>query len=190
MTRLQRLFATAVLSVLAGAAWGEAATTVSAVELKKSPAVDAETVASLPADTRVEVLKTQGAWKAVKTGSTQGWVRMMALRMGEGARQPGAAGAAAGLGGLLNIARTGSSGNTVSTGAKGITEENLKNAQPNLAELKKLQQLGASPAEARNFARTGGLRPRDVAYLSPTAGSANRNAANPANDSPWGTTTW
>jgi hypothetical protein len=187
--RLQPLLAAATLAVLTSAAWGETATTVSAVELKKSPAVDAETIARLPADTRVEVLKTQGAWKAVKTDSAQGWVRMMALRMGEGAK-PGAAGAAAGLGGLLNIARTGSSGNTVSTGAKGITEENLKNAQPNLAELKKLQQLGASPAEARGFARAGGLGARDVAYLTPAAAGSNRNAANPANDSPWGTPTW
>lgn len=182
MIPLKHLLAAGLLTVLAGQAWGgETASTVTSVEMKKSPASDAETVAKLSANTQVEVLKTQGAWKEIKASAGQGWVKMMSLRMGDGSAK-GNGGGLSGLGGIVNIARTGSSGNTVGTGAKGVTEENLKNAQPNPEEFKKLEHLGSSAAEARSFAKAGGLKAQSVPFLASTSSSSSNSSGN----SPWG----
>ena len=62
--------------LMASAAHAEPATTTKATELLAQAFADAKTVASLPADTRFDVLKRSGAWSEVKTSAGQtGWVR-------------------------------------------------------------------------------------------------------------------
>lgn len=157
-------------------AWAETGQTVKATDLKKTPFTDAETVASLPENTTVDILKRQGPWMQVKTNGKEGWVRMLSLRMGNGAKSDGS-GTAAGLGGLLNIARTGSSGNTVATGVRGLTKEELANAQPNPEEMRKLKQYTVSAKEAKAFAAAGGLKSQQVEYLkAPTTAPDNKTS--------------
>lgn len=175
-----RLLIAALALVASFAAWGENAQTVKATDLKKTPFNDAETVASLPENTVVEILKRQGPWMQVKAADKEGWVRMLALRMGDGSAKGGSSGA--GLAGLLNIARTGSSGTTVATGVRGLTKEELANAQPNPVELKKLQQYTVGAKEARTFAAAGGLKAQQVDYLKAPASTANSGNQN----SGWG----
>lgn len=175
MKRTRLLFAILALG-LACAAWAETGQTVKATDLKKTPFADAETVASLPENTAVEILKRQGPWMQVKANGKEGWVRMLSLRMGDGAKSNGG-GTAAGLGGLLNIARTGSSGNTVATGVRGLTKEELANAQPNPEEMAKLKQYTTGAKEARAFAAAGGLKAQQVDYLKPpTAAPDNKTS--------------
>lgn len=166
----------AVLAFMAAcAAWAETGQTVKATDLKKTPFADAETVATLPENTAVEVLKRQGPWMQVKTNGKEGWVRMLSLRLGDGSAK--GSGTLSGIGGLLNIARTGSSGNTVATGVRGLTKEELANAQPNPEELRKLKQYTVGAKEARAFAAAGGLKAQSVEYLSkPTASPDNKTS--------------
>ncbi len=164
-----RLLVAALALAASFAAWAETGQTVKATDLKKTPFADSETLATLPESTTVDILKRQGPWMQVKSDGKEGWVRMLSLRLGNGSAK--GSGTAAGLGGLLNIARTGSSGTTVATGVRGLTKEELANAQPNPEEMTKLKQYTVSTKEARTFAAAGGLKAQQVEYLNKPAAS-------------------
>ena len=71
-----------------------------------------------------------------------------------------------GMKSLFNIARTGSSGTTVATGVRGLDKEQIANAKPNPAELKKLAGYAVGKPEAEQFAHSGPeLRAQPVPYL-------------------------
>jgi hypothetical protein len=135
-------------------AWAEPATIIRNTELKKSPATDAPTVAELAATTAVEAFERRAGWIRVKAVAGEGWVKMLALRYGSGVARQGSSGFAQ----LFNVARTGSSGTQVTTGVRGLEAEQIANAQPNAAELKKMQQFAATPEAAEKFAAQGRLR--------------------------------
>ncbi|BCB26909.1 hypothetical protein SKTS_17950 [Sulfurimicrobium lacus] len=159
----------------------ETAVTTRETELKREPFTDAATIATLPSKTAVEVLKRQGGWTQIKPPAAgQGWVRMLNLRFGDGSAKSGGSG----LGELFNVARTGSSGTTVTTGVKGldITKDAIQNASPNPAELKRMHSYGASKGEALKFANSAHLQKQSVEYLGASAG---KSSASPAS-SPWG----
>jgi hypothetical protein len=137
----------------------EPATLIRATELKKEPATDAPTVAELAENAAVDALERRGGWTRVKAGAAEGWVKMLALRYGA----PGAAKQGdTGLSQLFNAARTGSSGTQVTTGVRGLEAEAIANAQPNPAELKKMQGFAATRAAASSFAVQGKLQPQNV----------------------------
>jgi hypothetical protein len=153
--------------LVASAAHAESATTTKATDLLAQAFADAKTVASLPADTKVDVLKRSGAWSEVKTSAGQtGWVRMMALKFGDGAgaKQDAGGNVLGALGGLASLGRTSNTA-TVTTGVKGLDKETLGNAQPNPEELKKLQKFMADKAAAQSFAQHSKLAANKVDYL-------------------------
>ena len=138
------------------------ATVIRAVDLKAAPATDAATLAALAELSQVEMLERKGGWTRVRTAAgAEGWVRMLALRYAAtGAAKQGDTGIVQ----LLNVARTGTSGTQVATGVRGLDPEQLKNAKPNAAELKRLQSYRASPDAAAAFAERGRLQARQVDY--------------------------
>lgn len=139
----------------------EPATVIRATELKREPATDSATVASLAENTGVEALERKGGWTRVKAGNDEGWVRMLALRFGgTTAPKPGATG----LTQIFNVARTGTSGTQVTTGVRGLDAEQIAAAQPNPAELAKLEQFAADRNAAESFAAQGKLAARPVEY--------------------------
>jgi len=139
--------------------WAEPATTIRQVEMKKGPAADADTIATIAENTALEALERKGGWTRVKTASGEGWVRMLALRFGG----PGEAKKGdSGISKLFNVARTGSSGTTVTTGVRGLDPAMLANAQPNPAELAKMEQFAVTPDAAASFAAKGKLQARQV----------------------------
>jgi hypothetical protein len=152
------------LLLLPGLCFADPATLIRATELKRSPASDAESVAQLPADSSVEALERQGGWTRVKAAAGEGWVKMLALRYGApGAGKRGDSGIAQ----IFNVARTGSSGTQVTTGVRGLDEQQLAHAQPNPAELAKMSRFAAAPDAAAAFAAKGKLAARSVAYPQP-----------------------
>ena len=137
----------------------EPATLIRTTELKKEPAADAALVVELPENTAVETLERRGGWTRVKTPKGEGWVRMLSLRFGgAGEAKKGDSGVSK----LFNVARTGSSGTTVTTGVRGLDPEMLANAQPNLAELAKMEQYAVTPQAASSFAAKGKLKAHPV----------------------------
>ncbi len=152
-------------------------------ELKREPFSDAATLATLPAQSSVEILKRQGGWTQIKpANSAAGWVRMLSLRLGNGntAKQGDS-----GIGALFNVARSGSSGNTVTTGVRGLSEEDLRTARPNPEELKRMQQFSVSSTEAQKFASTAKLQKQQLEYIKGSSGRASSDSK-PA--SSWGDT--
>jgi hypothetical protein len=148
-----------LLLLLPLACWAEPATTIRQVELKKAPAADAETIGQIAENTALDALERKGGWTRVKSGSGEGWVRMLALRFGgPGEAKKGDSGVSK----LFNVARTGSSGTTVTTGVRGLDPEMLAKAQPNPAELAKMEQFAATPDAAAGFAAKGKLKARQV----------------------------
>lgn len=158
----------------AGAALAESALTNRATALQAQAQSDAATIASLPENTRVEVLARKGAWSQVKAGGQTGWVRMMSLKP-EGAVQqaPASGNPLGGLGSLLSAGRTSNSA-TVTTGVRGLGEEDLQNAQANPAELEKMQRYSVDRNTAQAFALRSRLAPAKVDYL-PEPAPANNN---------------
>lgn len=150
------------LSVFAAHA-GEPAYTVRATELKAKPFTDAATLSGLPKDSPVEVLARKSGWMQIRSDSTKGWVRMLDLRFGGSAAQ-GKSGDS-GLGALFNVAATGGSGSTVSTGVRGLSEEKLKNPQPNPQAMKELKRYATSRTQALNFGKSGKLAAHQLDYL-------------------------
>ncbi len=134
-------------------AWAEPATVIRATELKKEPATDAVTLSELQENTNVEALERRGGWTRVKAAGAEGWVKMLALRYGTAARQ-----GESGLSQIFNVARTGSSGAQVSTGVRGLDGEQIVNAQPNNAELQKMQSYAVTPDAAAAFASQAKLK--------------------------------
>jgi hypothetical protein len=179
--KIRTTILSALAMLLASAAHAEPATTSKATDLLAQAFADAATVASLPADTKVEVLRRSGAWSEVKTAAGQtGWVRMLALKFGDGTAKQAAGGgnSLAALGGLLSAGRTSNTA-TVTTGVKGLDAETLQNAQPNPEELKKLKKFVADKPAAQSFAQHNKLAATKIDYLpEPAPAPAKGNERN------------
>jgi hypothetical protein len=151
----------ALLLFLPLLALAEPATVIRATDLKQEPASDSATVAALAENTAVEVLERKSGWLRVKGASGEGWVRLLALRLGGATTaKPGASG----LSQMFNVARTGTSGTQVTTGVRGLDAEQIANAQPNPAELAKLETFASDREAAAGFATQGKLSATAVAY--------------------------
>jgi len=151
----------ALLLALPLLAAAEPATLMRATELKQEPATDAATLARLPENAAVEALERKGGWTRIKAGAAEGWVRMLSLRFGgPGEAKKGDSGVTQ----LFNVARTGTSGTQVTTGARGLDADQLANAQPNPAELAKMDGFAASAEAAASFAAKGRLSATSVEY--------------------------
>lgn len=161
----------------------EAGRTLVAADLKQQPFVDAATVVNLPADTVLEVLRRQGGWMQVKTGANEGWLKMTAVKLGTAAATPGKSGNS--LSTLVNLAttgRSGSSGVTVTTGVRGLGQEELKNAQPDHEAVNRMSSFTAARNEAAAFAAGAKLQSQTLEYLAaPAATSATTGGVSAGN---------
>ena len=157
----------ALLSLAGDALAQEPASTNRATELKERPAMDARTVAPLPADAPVKVLSRQGGWTQVEAGAQRGWVRAFHLRF----QSTVEASSGGGVGGsITSIFGFGSreapkTSKVATLGIRGLTPEDFKNASPDPAALRKMQSYRADKASAERFAREAKLAPVRVAYL-------------------------
>jgi hypothetical protein len=159
---MRYLYALVVYASLAMPAHaGQVAYTVRSTEIKQQPYSDAATVATLGEKAGVDILARQGGWVKINSGQGNGWVRMFSLRSDSSVKKPGDSG----LQSLLNVARSGSSGITVATGVRGLTEEDLNNAQPNPGEFAKLQSFAANKPKAEKFAHDAKLKTQQLDYL-------------------------
>jgi hypothetical protein len=140
---------------------------VRSTEIKQQPFSDAATVASLDQNTSVNIVKRQGGWVRITSKSGNGWVRMLSLRSSSTASKRGDSG----FQNLFNIGRSGSSGFTVATGVRGLSEEDLKNAKPDQREFEKLQNFEVNRAKAEKFARDAKLKSRKFDYLQSNGNS-------------------
>ncbi|MBM3117341.1 hypothetical protein [Jeongeupia naejangsanensis] len=165
-------FLAIVLLGLASFAWAESGTLVRASDLKQKPFTDAASAGKLGSGARVDIVARQGAWMQVKAGSQSGWVKLLNVRTGSGRGNGG------GIGQIGSVLTTGSSGTTVTTGVKGLSSEQIRNARPNYNELKKLDGYDATRQSAANSAAANGLKARSVPYVVSRATTSDSTSGN------------
>jgi hypothetical protein len=141
-------------------AW-QVAYTVRSTEIKHLPYSDAATVGTLGEKASVNVMTRQGGWVKITSAKGNGWVRMLSLRGDSAAKRSGDTG----LQSLINVGRSGSSGIAMTTGVRGLSEEDLNNARPNPAEFEKMQKYAVNKARAEKFARDAKLKSQQLDYL-------------------------
>ena len=150
------------LAVTAALAQAEPAVTLKAVDLKAQAAADAATVASLPANTTVEMVKREGAWVQLTAGKDTGWAKLFDIRLAGAQTAPAKSGG--GLGDVLGLV-TGQRSASVTTGVRGLDEDSLVKAKPNPQEFQKLVSFQVTKSHAEAFAKAGKLVPREVEPL-------------------------
>ncbi len=152
----------ATLALAAGAQ--EQAFTNRATELKERGASDARTLATLPENTSVKVLARSGGWTRVDAGGQAGFVRVFHLRFPATVETSSSGGGAfSGLSSLIG-GRKSQQATIATTGIRGLSPEDLKNASPDAAALAKAQSYRADKASAERFAREGKLAAVRVEY--------------------------
>jgi uncharacterized protein YgiM (DUF1202 family) len=139
----------------------EVGAVIRAGDLKATPFIDAASSGPIAANQQVTVINRKGGWVQVEANGKTGWVRMLNLRMQTGGSQ------AQGRSNVrdASLLRTNSSGRTVTTGIKGMGEEDLRKASIDPAQVAKLAALPVSPAEASANASASGLVEHPVGYL-------------------------
>ncbi len=161
-----RTLALAALLALAPVAWAqEQAFTNRSTELKDRGAPDGRTVTTLPENTAVKVLARGGGWTRVEADGQSGWVRVFHLRFPATVEASSSSSSSGGVGGFLSGMTSRITGGRdtdkratiATTGIRGLSPEDLKNASPDPAALAKAQSYRADKATAERFAREGKL---------------------------------
>jgi hypothetical protein len=144
----------------------ETGTTLKADSLRAEPYADAKTVGTFAKNEKVDILTKQGAWLKVKTKKTTGWVRLLSVKRGSTSSSSATSGA-------LNVAtgRAGTGQVVATTGVRGLSEADLKNAKFNETEIHKMESNTLSPGQGQQFASTGGLKAIKFNYLPAQKGA-------------------
>jgi hypothetical protein len=151
--------ATMVASLLvAMPAHAESGSVLKAGELKAQPFIDAATTDRVAANQPVTIVSRKVGWLQVQSNGKTGWLRMTNVRLAAGA-------AGAPRPANASLLRTGSSGRTVTTGVKGLGDEDIQNAVVNEAEVARLTSLALPSSEGTAYARQNGLQENRVDYL-------------------------
>jgi hypothetical protein len=148
------LAAALLFSTLAAA---QPATTIGEAPLRSAPLGDAGVVATLPANSTVEIVGRQGGWYQVKAAAQSGWLRLSSLRLPPSASNTAVAYSGSGRGA--------STGAVATTGVRGLSETDIANAQPNYAAVDQLAAYAADRPGEDAFAAKLGLQSRSVPPL-------------------------
>ena len=173
--RVRQAALLALLLVLpAPAASAETGLVIRPADLMAQPFIDAPKVGPVAANQPVQIVSRQGAWVSVSVGGRTGWIRALNLRLEGAAGAPGAAARPANggerpsvnsLSNPASLLRTGSSGRTVTTGVKGLDEEDIRNASVDPQQVEALAALAVTPDDARQKAASSKLAETQVDYL-------------------------
>jgi hypothetical protein len=139
----------------------DAAYTNRSTDLKERAEADARAVTRLPENTPVKVLARGGAWTRVEAGGQSGWVNAFHLRFPatvEGASSSSSGGGLlSSLGAAVTGQRASPKANLATTGVRGLSREQLRDANPDPEQLRRMQSYRADRAAAERFAREGKL---------------------------------
>lgn len=167
-----------LLSNLPATASAETATVVTDTSLYQTPSIQAVKLQKIVAGTPVYLVRQVGSWKqiSVKADNSSGWVRSYQVRSGdirvttEKQESGGFFGTLANLSrkasGLFSSERKGYSyQRTATIGVRGLSEEQIKNAQADYAELEKLESFRSSKKLSKQFSLNGQLQARKVKHM-------------------------
>ena len=161
---MRTLLALFLLALAFAAGAQEQAFTNRATDLKDRGAEDGKTVASLPDSTPVKVLARAGGWTRVEAGGKQGYVRVFHLRFPAAVETSSSGSGLSSLSSFIGGNRRPTQATIATTGIRGLSPEDLKNASPDAAALAKAKTYRADKAAAERFAREGKLAAVNVEY--------------------------
>ena len=149
----------------------ESVTTNRATELRANPDDSATSLASLPPQSKVQVIERKGAWSKVKTDTQSGWVRMMHLRGGVTLEEAPQSGSKSNSGGFLagfnrllgGNQQTNQRAQSATVGIRGLSAEELKTASPNPQALAEMKSFVCNKPDAEKFAKEVNLAKVEVA---------------------------
>lgn len=173
MKRVPFAILAASLFAVSAPSSADPAVTLKQVSLRAAPAADAAAVATVDANTAVEMLKRQGGWVQLQSGSDTGWAKLFDIKLGAAGSQPAKSSGGSGIADTLNLA-TGKRDASVTTGVRGLDAKMLENAQPNEQQVAKLATYAATPTKAQAFAKAGKLAARNVAPMGDDAGATDK----------------
>ena len=139
---------------------GDAGTALKADALRSEPFADAKSVGTLAKNDAVDIVSKKGAWLQVKSKKSTGWVRLLSVKRGAATQTNQVGGIAA-----VASGRAGTGKVVSTTGIRGLSAEELKAAQFNESEMKKLESYEATASDGKQFASAGGLNTTSIAYL-------------------------
>ena len=144
-------------------------------ELFSKPFKDSEIISELAAQTAIVILKRKGGWYEIKTEKQQGWVRLTHIRLARKANTK--QDTDNNVGEILSELATGrdkSDEVTTATAIKGLSEEELRNAEPDVEALDALESFAAD----ENIGNASGLAARKVDYLEGDGPNGKKETAN------------
>lgn len=147
--------------VLGVTAWANTVEVSTATTLRAGPALDAKILSQLEPGAQVEHLSTQGGWLKVRINKREGWVRITHVKLAVASST--ASSQTNPLTGVAGLFTANSNRPTATTGTRGLTPEQLAQAQPAPAEVQLLEHYAATPAQAQQFARSGKLQAHSFA---------------------------
>jgi hypothetical protein len=164
---IRRFLLALIVAASAFAHAQETAFTNRATELKDQAASEARTVASLREGTEVKVTQRANGFARVEAAGQSGWIRVFHLRFPAVGQTSSASGVSGGLSSLTSAfsGRSSSQSPTIATtGIRGLSPEDLKNANPDAEALKRMQSYRADRPAAERFAREGKLIEASIDY--------------------------
>lgn len=154
----------------------EPATIVSDAKLHQRPTYLSPMIKQIKAGTQVELISRSGGWKKISTlEDVNGWVRSYQVRNGiiitERKKESGGF-----FSSLASLSRKASGlfssdkkdfsfQRTATIGVRGLSEEQIKNAQPDLHELKKMESYRSKKSKAKKFAKKGKLVKAKIEHM-------------------------
>ena len=167
---------TFVAWMLAASAFAaESGVAIKADVIRAEPFKDATEAGSLKKGDSLQIVSKKGGWLQIKAAGGEGWVRMLSVKRGAG----GGSSAASELGGIaaMSTGRAGTGQITSATGVRGLSEEDLKAAKFDGAELARAEANAVSSSAASSFAKAGKLVAQNVAFLPTPQPAASQDAA-------------
>lgn len=157
---LWRVLAAACLLAFSWSAQAQALQVSTETELRATPALDARVLVKLAAGTEAQQIGSQGGWIKVRVRNQEGWVRLTHVKA---MAAPAPAQAANPITGLAGMFSANSNKPTATTGTRGLTQEQLANAQPAPAEVQLLERYATNGAQAEQHAKSGRLVAQSIA---------------------------
>jgi uncharacterized protein YgiM (DUF1202 family) len=138
----------------------------------KAASAASGTVGTAAKGSKVAILARSGGWTQIRAAGKTGWVRLLSVR---GGTQTGADSA-----GLSDVAALGQSRDPTKVvsvaGMRGLTEEDLRKAQYDADQMRRLERLAVTSGDAQRFAAEGALVRQQIAYLpTPKTTSSSQN---------------
>ena len=157
-----------VTVLLHGAADANPARVRIAGPLRSLPVPRAAATGAVKAGITVDIVERKGFWARVRSGAQTGWLKLDRLSFDSGVSGGEITALASG--------RTGSNNVVSASGGRGLDAAELTRATPDNAAVSALSRYAASETAAEQFATTGRLKTRHIAYMSKpkSAGDSGR----------------